>query len=76
MEAQIAVRAPRSSALETATVIPRSLKDPVGFRPSYLTNTSASARSLRRGEWMSGVEPSLKETIGVVSDTGDTAESG
>ena len=36
VEAHTASRAPSSSALETATVIPRSLNEPVGFGPSYL----------------------------------------
>ena len=36
VEAQITASAPRPLARETATVIPRSLKDPVGFSPSNL----------------------------------------
>ena len=32
--------APSSTALETATVIPRSLKEPVGFAPSHLSHSS------------------------------------
>jgi len=32
-------RLPASSAFATATTIPRSLNEPVGFRPSYLKNS-------------------------------------
>ncbi len=34
VEAQIATRAPSPSALLTATVMPRSLNEPVGLAPS------------------------------------------
>ena len=34
VDAQITAFAPTSAALEIATVIPRSLKDPVGLAPS------------------------------------------
>ena len=34
VEAQITALAPASTALETATVMPRSLNDPVGLAPS------------------------------------------
>jgi hypothetical protein len=63
VEAQINARAPRSIALETATVIPRSLNDPVGLRPSFLMNTSQPrpTRALNFGENTSGVSPSPKE---------------
>ena len=33
--------APCSTAFETAIVMPRSLKEPVGFMPSNLTHTFA-----------------------------------
>ena len=36
VDAHIIAFDPLSTALVTAIVIPRSLKDPVGFRPSYL----------------------------------------
>ena len=36
VEAQITASAPRPFARETATVIPRSLNEPVGFSPSNL----------------------------------------
>ena len=35
VDAQTAAVAPSSSAFDTATVIPRSLNDPVGLAPSY-----------------------------------------
>ena len=35
VDAHTAAVAPSSSAFETATVIPRSLNDPVGLAPSY-----------------------------------------
>src|SRR2546423_4586912 len=64
--------APRSTAFETATVIPRSLKEQVGFRPSYFKYTSQSRPtiSLSRGEKIKGVPPSPNEMIGVESETG------
>jgi len=40
VEAQITAFAPSSAAFEIAIVIPRSLKDPVGFAPSNLSQTS------------------------------------
>jgi hypothetical protein len=63
VEAQINARAPRSIALETATVIPRSLNDPVGLSPSFLMNTSQPrpTRALNLGENSNGVFPSPKE---------------
>ena len=35
VDAHTAAVAPSSSAFDTATVIPRSLNDPVGLAPSY-----------------------------------------
>src|SRR6476469_5346434 len=40
VEAQISAVIPRSIALDTATVIPRSLNEPVGLTPSFLMKTS------------------------------------
>ena len=37
VEAQTTACAPRCLACEMAAVMPRSLNEPVGFRPSYLT---------------------------------------
>src|SRR6185503_18073562 len=70
VEAHITQRAPCSAALEIAMVMPRSLKEPVGFNPSYLRWTSRPICSDRNSDRMSGVLPSHKETIGVLSDTG------
>ena len=70
VEAHIKARAPSSSAFETATVMPRSLKLPVGFAPSHLSQTSTPRRSERRGAGRSGVAPSPSDTIGVASVTG------
>ena len=39
VDAQITALEPSSAAFDIAIVIPRSLKDPVGFRPSYLIQT-------------------------------------
>jgi hypothetical protein len=63
VEAHISAVAPWSIALETATVIPRSLNDPVGFTPSFLTKTSQPrpTRALNFGENTSGVLPSPSE---------------
>ena len=40
VDAQITAFAPSSAALEIAIVIPRSLKEPVGFAPSNFNQTS------------------------------------
>ena len=58
VEAQMIASAPSSIAAETATVMPRSLNDPVGFAPSSLSHTSAPVSSESRGAWISGVSPS------------------
>ena len=47
VDAQITAFAPSSAALEIAMVIPRSLNDPVGFRPSYLIQTLLPSSSER-----------------------------
>src|SRR5258708_15525241 len=49
---------PRSTARVTATLIPRSLNEPVGFAPSHLSQSSTSKRSDKRGAASSGVRPS------------------
>src|SRR4029077_19958219 len=66
VDAHTRARLPASSALATATTMPRSLKDPVGFRPSYLKNSRLRPRArpmLRLGT--RGVEPSCRSTSGV-----------
>ncbi|CAB4628231.1 unannotated protein [freshwater metagenome] len=39
VDAQITALDPSSAAFEIAIVMPRSLNDPVGFKPSYLIHT-------------------------------------
>ena len=51
-------------------VMPRSLNEPVGFKPSYFTYTSPPVMALNFGEWINGVDPSLREITGVASVTG------
>ena len=65
VEAHTTAAAPSSTAFETATVMPRSLKLPVGFEPSHLSQSSTPSRSERRGAGRSGVEPSPSDTTGV-----------
>jgi len=62
VEAQTIVWAPASTARETATVIPRSLNEPVGFAPSHFSHSSTPYRSESRGAGRSGVEPSPRVT--------------
>jgi len=63
VDAQTTPVAPRSSARETATAIPRSLNDPVGFAPSHFTCSSTPRRSDSLGACSSGVFPSPSVTI-------------
>src|ERR1700742_4413101 len=60
--------APRSTALDTAIVMTRSLKEPVGFMPSNLTQTLAPVRRERASAAISGVPPSPRVTMGVASE--------
>jgi hypothetical protein len=55
-----------------AIVMPRSLKDPVGLRPSYLrkTFTPRPMRSAITGAGISGVAPSRRVITGVAAVTG------
>jgi hypothetical protein len=53
---------PRATASETAIVIPRSLNDPVGLRPSTFRWTVVPVRSESRGANTSGVPPSSRVT--------------
>src|SRR5881227_30957 len=72
VNAQMSALVPHSIALDTATVIPRSLKEPVGLTPSFLMETSHArpTRSLNRGEEISGVFPSPREMTGVTGEIG------
>lgn len=62
--------APSSLALLIAMVIPRSLKDPVGFAPSTLRWTSQPVRSESTCAGTRGVPPSRSVITGVASVTG------
>src|SRR5439155_25109063 len=70
VDAHTMARAPASSALATATAMPRSLNEPVGFAPSHLSQTSTPGPAASRPARSSGVEPSPSVTIGVEGDTG------
>ena len=66
VEAQTALCAPASTAFATATTIPRSLKEPVGFCPSNFSQSSAHPMSRARvGAAISGVSPSPSVRCGV-----------
>lgn len=73
VEAHTTVRAPASTALLTATVMPRSLKEPVGLAPSTFSQTSQPVSAERWAAGTSGVLPSWSETTGVASVTGSHA---
>ena len=70
--AQITASRPSSFALLIAIVIPRSLKDPVGLRPSYFKKTFVPfpIKLLIDSLKISGVFPSFREIIGVCFVTG------
>ena len=70
VEAHTTASAPSSTALEIAIVIPRSLNDPVGLAPSYLSQTSAPVCADRFSLRTSGVPPSRSVITGVASVTG------
>ena len=70
VEAQITAWAPDSAALEMATVMPRSLKEPVGLAPSTFRYTWQPVSSERWPASTSGVPPSRRVTTGVVAETG------
>jgi hypothetical protein len=65
VDAQMTESEPSAFALDTAIVIPRSLKEPVGFSPSYFRYSSVPG-AIRRasvGAGMRGVFPSNSVTI-------------
>ena len=70
VDAQTTARAPAPVATLSATVIPRSLNEPVGFAPSTLYRTSQPSRSDRFSAWTRGVLPSPSVITGSVSATG------
>src|SRR5687767_5202564 len=67
--AQITTLAPRSFALDTATVIPRSLKEQLGFIASSFRKSSklAPIACAKLGTRRRGVLPSFNVTMGVAS---------
>src|SRR3972149_7411130 len=70
VEAHTTAFEPSSTALLIASVIPRSLKEAVGFAPSYFSQTSQPVSADSGAERTSGVPPSHSVTTGVVSVTG------
>ena len=64
VEAQMMASAPSANARVTATVMPRSLNDPVGFWPSHLSQISmpGATTAARRSARTSGVLPSFSVT--------------
>ena len=74
VEAQMIDRAPASMAFETATTMPRSLNEPVGFRPSSLRwSRGTPILAPRRRASISGVNPSPSVSCGVASVIGRNA---
>src|SRR5690606_38228354 len=69
--AQMTALAPRPAASEIAAVMPRSLNEPVGLRPSYFRCTSAPASSERCSAGISGVPPSRRVTTVPVMESGN-----
>ncbi len=70
VDAQTTAFAPSSTALLIASVIPRSLNEPVGLAPSYFSHTSQPVSSESGSERTSGVPPSSRVITGVSSETG------
>src|SRR5215475_10422487 len=70
VEAQMTAVAPRAAAMLTATVMPRSLNDPVGLAPSTFRYTSHPVRADTTGAGSSGVAPSPSVITGVPAAPG------
>jgi hypothetical protein len=64
------MRRPAPAETLTATVIPRSLKDPVGLAPSTFNHTSQARSSDRTRAPTRGVFPSPRVITGSASSTG------
>ena len=64
VEAQTTDLGALATAADTATVIPRSLKEPVGLAPSSFSQTWQPVSSDRCGAGTSGVSPSPSVTSG------------
>ena len=74
VEAQSTAVAPSSIAFATATTIPRSLNEPVGFAPSTFSQISSMPVSRSSaGARTSGVSPSPSVKRGVLAVTGRCA---
>jgi len=58
VDAQMMAFEPSSTARVTATVMPRSLNEPVGFDPSTFRKTSQPVRADNAAAGTSGVLPS------------------
>ena len=70
MEAHTTALAPEATAAVMAMVMPRSLKEPVGFMPSTLRYTVDPVSSESFCAWTSGVPPSPRVMTFVASVTG------
>ena len=70
VEAQITAFAPWAAATVIAVVMPRSLNDPVGLRPSTFRYTSQPVRAESTGACSSGVPPSWRVTGVIPAVTG------
>src|SRR5438874_3311324 len=72
VEAQMIAPTSSASAFVTATVMPRSLNDPVGFWPSHLrySSTPGATTAASPSARTSGVFPSFRVTIFSVGSTG------
>ena len=67
---------PSSTALLIASVIPRSLNEPVGLAPSHLSQRESGGSPIflaRLLAGISGVSPSFKVMIGEFAETGSRA---
>ena len=69
VDAQMTAFAPPAAASVIATVMPRSLNEPVGFIPSILRWTSQPVSAERCGAGSSGVPPSRSVTTSQPSFT-------
>ena len=70
VDAQMTALSPLASACVMATVIPRSLNEPVGLAPSTFRYTSQRIREDSAGAGTNGVFPSCMVTTGVAGVTG------
>src|SRR5205809_6306300 len=72
VEAQMTAREPASTAFDIAIVMPRSLHEPVGLKPSHLRQMArlASGASPRHGAGSSGVFPPSNVTTDALPGKG------